>query len=96
LIGELTSAFVTTSLGLTPTPRADHAQYIAHFVRLMKSDASAIFAAAGKAAQAADYQAAFSAVSAAPATGPSRDVLPDPFGPATTTRDGRRSGINVS
>ncbi len=32
LVGKLTSAFVSTSLGLTPTPRADHAQYIAHFL----------------------------------------------------------------
>jgi antirestriction protein ArdC len=68
LVGELTSAFVSTSLGLTPTPRADHAQYIAHFVRLMKSDKSAIFAAAAKAAQAADYLAGFSSE-----TQPTRD-----------------------
>jgi antirestriction protein ArdC len=60
LVGELTSAFVTTSLGLTPTPRPDHAQYIAHYLRLMRSEPRAIFAAAAKAAEAADYLRAFS------------------------------------
>ena len=60
LVAELTSAFVVTRLGITPQPRADHARYIAHYLRLMKSDSRAIFAAAAKAAEASDYLFAFS------------------------------------
>jgi antirestriction protein ArdC len=60
LVGELTSAFVMASLGISPQPRADHAHYLSQYLKLMKADKSAIFAAAAKAAQAADYLAAFS------------------------------------
>lgn len=60
LVGELTSAFVVTRLGITPQPREDHARYIAHYLRLMRSDNRAIFAAAAKASEAADYLFAFS------------------------------------
>ena len=49
-----------TGLGITPQPREDHAQYIAHYLRLMKDDKRAVFAAAAKAAEAADFIKAFS------------------------------------
>jgi antirestriction protein ArdC len=55
LVGELTSAFICAALGITCEPRADHAQYIAHWLKLLKSDNRAIFAAAAKASQAAEY-----------------------------------------
>ena len=55
LVGELTSAFICASLGITCEPRPDHAQYIAHWLKLLKSDNRAIFAAAAKASQAAEY-----------------------------------------
>lgn len=55
IVAELTSCFVMTRLGMAAAPRADHAQYIGHFIRLMKSDSRAVFAAAAKAAEATDY-----------------------------------------
>jgi antirestriction protein ArdC len=55
LVAELTSAFICASLGITCEPRPDHAQYIAHWLKLLKSDNRAIFAAAAKASQAAEY-----------------------------------------
>jgi len=61
LVAELTSCFIATHLGITPEPRADHARYISHYLRLMKSDSRAIFAAAAKAAEATNYLKAFSA-----------------------------------
>jgi antirestriction protein ArdC len=55
LVAELTSAFICATLGITCEPRTDHAQYIAQYLKLLKSDSRAIFAAAAKASQAADY-----------------------------------------
>jgi antirestriction protein ArdC len=57
LIAELTAAFVCAHLGLTSEPRPDHAQYIASWLRVLKADKRAIFTAASKAQQAADYLA---------------------------------------
>ena len=55
LIAELGSAFTMAHLELETTPRIDHAQYIASWLRVLKSDDRAIFTAASKAQQAADY-----------------------------------------
>ncbi len=55
LIAELGSAFTMAHLELETTPRLDHAQYIASWLRVLKADARAIFTAASKAQQAADY-----------------------------------------
>jgi len=55
LIAELTAAFVCGHLGLSSEPRPDHAQYIASWLRVLKADKRAIFTAASKAQQAADY-----------------------------------------
>jgi antirestriction protein ArdC len=55
LIAELTAAFVCAHLGLSSEPRPDHAQYIASWVRVLKADKRAIFTAASKAQQAADF-----------------------------------------
>jgi antirestriction protein ArdC len=55
LIAELTAAFVCARLGLSSEPRPDHAQYIASWLRVLKADKRAIFTAASKAQQAADY-----------------------------------------
>ena len=57
LIAELGSAFTMARLELELTPRADHAQYIASWLRVLRSDKRAIFTAASKAQQAADYLA---------------------------------------
>jgi antirestriction protein ArdC len=55
LIAELGAAFTCAHLGLSTEPRADHAQYIASWLRVLKSDKRAIFTAASKAQQAADF-----------------------------------------
>jgi antirestriction protein ArdC len=55
LVAELSSAFTMAHLGLSAEPRPDHAQYLASWLKVMKSDARAIFAAASKAQQATDY-----------------------------------------
>jgi len=55
LVAELTAAFSLAHLGLSSEPRADHAQYIASWLKVLKSDKRAIFTAASKAQQAADF-----------------------------------------
>ena len=55
LIAELGAAFACAHLGLSTEPREDHAQYIQSWLRVLKADKRAIFTAASKAQQAADY-----------------------------------------
>jgi antirestriction protein ArdC len=55
LIAELGAAFVCAHLGLSTEPREDHAQYIQSWLRVLKADRRAIFTAASRAQQAADY-----------------------------------------
>jgi antirestriction protein ArdC len=55
LVAELTAAFTMAHLGLSTEPRPDHAQYIASWLKVLKADRRAIFTAASKAQQAADY-----------------------------------------
>jgi antirestriction protein ArdC len=57
LVAELTAAFVCSHLGLSTEPRPDHAQYIASWLKVLKADTRAIFTAASKAQQAADFLA---------------------------------------
>ena len=58
LIAEMTSAFLCAHLGIEGELR--HAGYIADWLKLLKEDNRAIFTAASKASQAADYLMAFS------------------------------------
>ena len=55
LIAELGSAFLCGDLGITPEPRADHACYIKNWLSILKSDKKAVFTAASKASQAANW-----------------------------------------
>ncbi len=55
LIAELGAAFTCAHLGLSTEPREDHAQYIQSWLRVLKADKRAIFTAASKAQQAADW-----------------------------------------
>jgi antirestriction protein ArdC len=55
LIAELGAAFVCAHLGLSTEPREDHAQYIQSWLNVLRTDKRAIFTAASKAQQAADY-----------------------------------------
>lgn len=53
LVAELGSAFLAADLGLEPEPRADHAQYLAHWHKLLKNDVAAFAHAAALARRAA-------------------------------------------
>jgi antirestriction protein ArdC len=55
LIAELAAAFTCAHLGLSTEPRADHAQYIQSWLKVLKADKRAIFTAASKAQQACDW-----------------------------------------
>jgi antirestriction protein ArdC len=55
LIAELGAAFTCAHLGLSSEPRADHAQYIQSWLRVLNGDSRAIFTAASKAQQACDW-----------------------------------------
>ena len=52
LVAEIGSAFLCAELGITQDTRADHAQYIANWLQLLKDDPKAIFTAAAKASEA--------------------------------------------
>jgi antirestriction protein ArdC len=60
LVAEIGAAFLCAELGITQETRADHAQYLAQWLRLMKGDSKAIFTAAARASEAAVYLKGFS------------------------------------
>ena len=64
LIAELGAAFTCAHLGLSTEPREDHAQYLQSWLRVLKADKRAIFTAASKAQQAADWLVQRAGVSA--------------------------------
>lgn len=55
LVAELGAAFVCADLGIKPEVRDDHAAYLAHWLKVLKSDKRAIFSAATHAQRAADH-----------------------------------------
>lgn len=55
LVAELGAAFLCAELGIAHEPREDHARYIEHWLGILRGDNKAIFTAASKASQAADY-----------------------------------------
>lgn len=55
LVAELGSAFLCADLGVTPHLRDDHAQYIQHWLEIMRGNAKAIFTASAAANRAAEY-----------------------------------------
>jgi antirestriction protein ArdC len=55
LVAEIGSAFLCAELGITQDTRADHAQYLAHWLQLLKDDPKAIFTAAAKASEAVSW-----------------------------------------
>jgi antirestriction protein ArdC len=61
LVAELGAAFLCADLGITDEPRADHAQYLASWLSVLKADKKAIFTAASKASETAAFLAAFQA-----------------------------------
>jgi antirestriction protein ArdC len=58
LVAELGAAFLCADLRITSEPRADHAQYLSHWLTVLKADKKAIFSAASKASEAAMFLAA--------------------------------------
>jgi antirestriction protein ArdC len=54
-VAELGAAFLCADLGITPGVREDHADYLGHWLSVLKEDKRAIFSAAAHAQRAADY-----------------------------------------
>lgn len=54
-MAELTSSFILADLGIAHRPRAEHAAYLSTWLDVLKDDPRAIFTAASKAQQAADW-----------------------------------------
>jgi len=52
LVAEIGAAFLCAELGITQDVRPDHAQYLAQWLGLLKSDSRAAFAAAARASEA--------------------------------------------
>jgi len=57
LVAELSSAFTCGHLGISSVPRPDHAAYLNSWLRVLRADSSALFAAASKAQAATDFLA---------------------------------------
>ena len=55
MTAELAASFLLADLGIAHDPREDHAAYVASWLRVLKEEPRAIFAAAGKAQAAADW-----------------------------------------
>jgi len=59
LVAELSAAFLCADLGVSNTPRDDHAEYVASWLRVLKNDPRAIFTAASQASKAAEFLLSF-------------------------------------
>lgn len=55
LVAELGAAFLCAQLGISNSPREDHAAYLQSWLHALKDDKRAIFTAASKAQQACDW-----------------------------------------
>ena len=55
LVAEIGAAMLCAEIGVTQDTRADHAQYLANWLKLLKDDSKAIFAAAAKASEAVAF-----------------------------------------
>lgn len=55
LVAELGAAFLCAEVGIAAEPRFDHACYISSWLKVLKDDQRAIFAAAAKASEAATF-----------------------------------------
>jgi antirestriction protein ArdC len=70
LVAEVGAAFLCAELGITQDVRADHAQYLASWVQLLKADPKAIFTAAARASEAVNYLRGLQPPAPRPATDP--------------------------
>jgi antirestriction protein ArdC len=57
LVAELGAAFICADLGLVPEVMPEHAEYLGHWLKVMKADKKAIFTAASHASRAAEFLA---------------------------------------
>ena len=64
LVAELSAAFTCAHLGISQAPRPDHAAYLDSWLRVLRADTSALFAAASKAQAASDFLIASAGVHA--------------------------------
>jgi len=55
LVAELGAAFLCAELGISPSPRKDHAAYLASWLKVLKADSKAIFTAAARASDAVEF-----------------------------------------
>lgn len=55
LVAELGSAFLSADMGISPVVRDDHADYLASWLKVLKSDNRAIFTASSYASKAVDF-----------------------------------------
>lgn len=55
LVAELGAAFLCADIGISASPRVDHADYIASWLKCLKADNRAIFKAAAQASKAAAF-----------------------------------------
>lgn len=55
LIAELGAAFLCASTGVASETRADHAEYVANWLRILRNDKNAIITAANQAGKAMDF-----------------------------------------
>jgi antirestriction protein ArdC len=55
LLAEVGSAFLCADLSITPEKREDHAQYLATWLSILKSDSRTVFTAAAHAQRAVDH-----------------------------------------
>jgi antirestriction protein ArdC len=88
LVAELSAAYLCAGLDITNTPRADHAQYIANWLQVLKGDTKAIFTAASLATRAVDYLYGLQP-GPAPACEPESDPEPQPDVPLASSSPAR-------
>jgi len=55
LVAELGAAFLCADLGITLEPRPDHAAYLAYWLTVLRADKRALFTAASRASEAAEF-----------------------------------------
>ena len=84
LVAELGAAFLCADLALRNEPRPDHANYIASWLKALRSDPRALFTAAARAQEAADYLHRLQQSAPEPIIEAARDILPRPQQPAPT------------
>ena len=61
LVAEIATVMLMAELGISADPRPDHAQYLAHWLGMLKQDKRAIFTAAARAQEAVEFLKSFSA-----------------------------------